>query len=402
MTTAPLLGCGASGGKAGAAAGLNGANPAHRRSHAQSSPLPQRPSASRAPAGSEQVGPEPQNPTYTEHASGAVIEDDATEDDATTDDETAPQAHPLDNKSDAELRAALRQDPAALGSLSLGRPNAGRLLGAVAMPRVPGIQLVDPQHSWGTQETVDFLKSAVASVRAQFPEAHPLYLGHISAKHGGPLSPHKSHQSGRDVDISYYYVGDSARWYARATKKTLDVEKTWAFVRALIELTDVNLILIDHSIQRLLRAHASALGEDPAWLDSVFRGVPGKRRPLIVHSSGHATHMHIRFFNPIAQESARRAMPLLTALGLVDPPVHFVMHRAKPGETLGMLARKYRTTVRAIRKANGLRSNKIIAERQYRVPMRAKVTAGPKLSVPPRRPPPSRPAQPAGKQPNLR
>lgn len=270
------------------------------------------------------------------------------------------------------------------------------------MPRVPGIQLVDPHHSWGTQETVDFLRSAVASVRAQFPDAHPLYLGHISAKHGGPLSPHRSHQSGRDVDISYYYVGDSARWYARATKRTLDVEKTWAFVRALLELTDVNLIIIDHSIQRLLRAHASALGEDAAWLDSVFRGVPGKRRPLIVHASGHATHMHIRFFNPIAQESARRAMPLLTALGSVDPPVHFVMHRVKPGETLGMLARKYRTTVRAIRKANGLRSNKIIAKRQYRVPTRAKVTAGPKISIPPRRLPPSRPAHPASTPPNLR
>ncbi|HMR80547.1 MAG TPA: penicillin-insensitive murein endopeptidase, partial [Polyangiaceae bacterium] len=336
VITAPLIGCAAGGGAAGAAG-------AHERSHAQSPPLSQLPPPSHGSTGSEQVGPEPQDPAHIEHPSGAVIEDDAADGDATTADATAggpQQAHPLDDKSDAELQAALRQDPAALGSLSLGRPNAGRLLGGVAMPRVPGIQLVDPQHSWGTQETVDFLESAVASVRAQFPEAHPLYLGHISAKHGGPLSPHRSHQSGRDVDISYYYVGDSARWYARATKKTLDVEKTWAFVRALIELTDVNLIIIDHSIQRLLRAHASALGEDPAWLDSVFRGVPGKRRPLIVHASGHATHMHIRFFNPVAQESARRAMPLLAALGAIDPPVHYVMHRVKPGETLGMLARK--------------------------------------------------------------
>ncbi|HMR81160.1 MAG TPA: murein endopeptidase, partial [Polyangiaceae bacterium] len=65
-------------------------------------------------------------------------------------------------------------------------------------------------------------------------------------------------------------------------------------------------------------------------------------------------------------------------------------------------AHKYRTTVRAIRKANGLRSNKIIAKRQYRVPTRAKVTASPKISVPPRRLPPSRPAPPAGKPPDLR
>ncbi len=296
--------------------------------------------------------------------------------------------HPLDGRSDADVAKSIAEDPTSLGSLSLGQPGAGRLIAGVTMPETPGLEIVDPAHCWGTQETIEYLRRAVSVVREQFPAAHPLYLGHISAKHGGPLRPHKSHQSGRDVDISYYYLGNAARWYARANQRNLDVEKTWAFVRALIEHTDVNLILIDYGLQRLLRKHAEHIGEDPGWLDSVFRGVPGKLRPLIVHAKGHATHMHIRFFNPIAQESARRAYATLIQLGLAEPPVKFTFHRVKRGETLGMLARKYRTTVTEIRKANGLRSTKIIAKKRYRIPKRVALRNVPRVAIPERRKPP--------------
>ena len=296
--------------------------------------------------------------------------------------------HPLDGRSDADVAKSIAEDPTSLGSLSLGQPGAGRLIAGIAMPETPGLEIVDPAHCWGTQETIDYLRRALRVVREQFPSAHPLYLGHISAKRGGPLRPHKSHQSGRDVDISYYYLGKSARWYARANQQNLDVEKTWAFVRALIEHTDVDLILIDYTLQRLLRKHAEHIGEDRGWLDNVFRGIPGKLRPLIVHAKGHATHMHIRFFNPIAQESARRAYATLIRLGLAEPPVKFTFHRVKRGETLGMLARKYRTTVAEIQKANGLRSTKIIAKKRYRIPRRVALRNVPRVAIPERRRPP--------------
>jgi murein endopeptidase len=301
-----------------------------------------------------------------------------------------PREHPLDDVDPPALERMLRDDPAALGSVTLGQPSAGALLNAVQMPRGDRWVLVDPAHAWGTQETIDYLVAAIEAVHAELPAAHPLYIGHISARHGGALSPHVSHQAGRDVDISYFYEDEkSARWYARAHAGNLDRARTWSFVRALVTLSDVELILIDHSLQTLLREHALAIGEDPEWVESLFRGKPGKLRPLIVHARGHATHLHVRFYNPIAQETAHRTFELLVARGLVKPPTLFVKHRVKKGETLGMLARKYKSTVPAIKSANGLRSNLIRAGHEYRIPKRGGTAAPRAAVIPERRLPPS-------------
>lgn len=299
------------------------------------------------------------------------------------------QPHPLDGKTRAEIARAFAQDPASIGSVSLGRPSAGALLNGVQMPRGAGWQLIDPGHAYGTQETVDYIARAIGVVRARFPDAHDVYIGHISARQGGALRPHMSHQAGRDVDLSYFYSDDSARWYRRATEANLDRERTWAFVRALITETDVELILIDRGLQKLLREHAVSAGEDPAWVSSLFDGVRGVHRPLIFHANGHATHLHVRFYNPIAQQTAVLAHDVLVARGLASAATSFVAHRAKNGETLGMLARKYGTTVREIQRANGLRSVKIRAKQVYRIPKRGALGRPAAVSIPPRRLPPN-------------
>ena len=296
--------------------------------------------------------------------------------------------HPLAHLSDEELQERVTTSLEALGPMSVGRPSAGALVNGVPMPESPQWVLVDPAHAYGTAETIDFLVAAITRVNERFHGSHPLYIGHISAPRGGHLRPHVSHQAGRDVDISYYYLGDKARWYRYARRDNLDVERTWQFVRALIELSDVELLLIDHSIQRLLRAHAEKIGEDRVWLNSIFKGVPGKERPLIRHVAGHATHIHIRFYNPIAQETARRVHGALIRAGLVRPSTSYVKVTARPGDSLEKLARRYNTSVRAIRSINGLRNNRIYARKTYRIPRRAGVQRGRKLIIPRRRLPP--------------
>jgi len=57
---------------------------------------------------------------------------------------------------------------------------------------------------WGTQETVDFLIAAANKVNEQFPGTPKMYIGDISSQGGGRLNRHVSHQSGRDVDVSYF------------------------------------------------------------------------------------------------------------------------------------------------------------------------------------------------------
>jgi murein endopeptidase len=302
----------------------------------------------------------------------------------------AQKPHPLDGKTKAELEALLANDVASLGSMSIGSPNGGALFNAVQMPESELYELVDPAHAWGTQETVDALLRSIAAVERKFPGSAPLPIGHLSARRGGALSPHVSHQTGRDADVGYYYL-DGGRWYARAHAKNLDRERTWTLVRTLITETDVDLILIDHSIQVLLEDYARSIGEDQTWLDGVFRGIPGKLPPVIRHARGHATHLHVRFFNPIAQETGRRMQEFLVRKKLVEPPVTHVHHKAKNGETLGMLARKYRTTVKAIQRANGLRSTKIRANKVYLIPRPSGLKSAPHpVSVPSRRRPPGR------------
>jgi penicillin-insensitive murein endopeptidase len=319
--------------------------------------------------------------------------DDSGESAEPTAEDASARPHPLDGWSDARIADAVAHDLASLGPMSLGSPNAGALLNGVQATETPYYKPIVPSGAWATQETLDYLAAALSKVHQAFPDTRPLALGDISGKHGGPSSPHVSHQSGRDVDIAYFY-GDSSSWYARGTAKNLDLGRDWAFVRALITETDVDLILIDHSIQVLLEDYAREHGEDPSWLAGIFRGVPGKLRPIIRHAPGHATHIHIRFFNPIAQETARRCHAQLLAAKLTSAPQSFISHKVKKNETLGMISRKYGVPVPKLRAANGLKSSLIREKTVLRVPVatRGPVAVGPRLRVPARRLPP--PVQP--------
>lgn len=348
----------------------------------------------------EPIAEQPPQPSalHREEAPTADDDEETDEGDENLDDEfdaepppdaTILPPHPLAGVSDADLERRIHQDPASLGPMSIGKPNAGLLFNAVPMPNGDAWALVDPSHAWGTDETVDYLRTVIASVASAYADSPKLMIGHISARSGGYLKPHLSHQSGRDVDLGYYYLGGS-RWYQRVDAQNLDRERTWALVRALVTETDVELLLIDRSVQALLADYAESKGENKEWLRLLFHG-KGSVPPIIRHAPGHATHLHARFYNPIATETGRRCYGPLVRLGFVRPGSAFVMHVAKKGETLAELAKRYGTTVRAIRRANGLKSTVIQAKKVYKIPQSGhappSLSAGP-AGIPPRRLPP--------------
>lgn len=295
--------------------------------------------------------------------------------------------------SDQEIAERLRRDPASLGSMSVGRANAGALVNGVQMPKGERWQLIDPNSAWGTRETIDDLTRSINKVCDQFPSVHPMLIGHISGKHGGYLSPHKSHQSGRDADVSYYYRTASPRWFTFATADNLDLEKTLAFIKAALATSSIEMIFIDASIQRLLVDHALKHGEDEAWLDRNFQVRAKNPRAVIRHIKGHATHIHLRFFNPLAQELGRRAHVHLASSATM-PAFTFVPHKARSGDTLVILAKRYGTTVEAIQQANGLKSIALRAGVVYKIPQKAKA-----VPRPPARRPPSPRAAPSSPRP---
>lgn len=223
--------------------------------------------------------------------------------------------HPLAALDDLEIEQMVLHDPGALGSMSVGAPNRGSLFNGVQLPDSPLWKLADPEHAWGTRESIDFVAHAISRVNEYFPDAPVLYVGDFSGKAGGRLRPHQSHQSGRDVDLGYYYSTGPA-WYKRATAKTLDRPRTWALLETLLKETRVEYVFMDRSIQRLLEEYALAQGEDPEWLSRVFER-PANRDSIVRHRWGHATHLHVRFENPTAELTARRSYPLLQKAGLV-------------------------------------------------------------------------------------
>ena len=301
----------------------------------------------------------------------------------------AKKPHPYVFLSGKQLEKKLKDDPKVLGSISVGRTNAGALVNGVTMPEGPRWKIVDRGETYGTSETVNFVIAAIDKVNEEFPEGtRPLHVGDISRRSGGPLAPHRSHQSGRDVDLGFYYLTEE-RWYTRGSGANLDLPRTWALVRAFITETDVELIFLDRRLQRILRAYAESIGEDERWLDDLFEGTNNVLGPLIRHERGHSTHLHVRFYNPVAQESGRRTYKALRNLGLIKPPVYYIKHKVRRGQTLGHLARKYRTSVKEIKRANRLRSTLIKANKTYKIPRRGWVRNVPgTVELPLRRLPP--------------
>jgi penicillin-insensitive murein endopeptidase len=299
-----------------------------------------------------------------------------------------PANHPLRGKGKEEIERLVRNDLPSLGSMSFGQVTRGGLINAVYLPDDARWTSADPIHAWGTAETIDYLVSAIDAMHAEFPDSHSLFIGDISRQRGGYLTPHLSHQAGKDVDVGYFYT-QNPQWYLRATPSNLDRPRTWALIRAMFVHTDVQYIFMDRRIQRLVRSYAEAIGEDPGWLESVFDGVPGERA-MIMHEPGHDTHFHVRFFNPIADETARRCYSALVAQKKMLPMRYNIAHKVKRGETLSGLAKRYKTTVATIMRANGMRKSLIKIGKAYFIPQTGSVGPAGPVPLPPRRIPPPR------------
>lgn len=245
-----------------------------------------------------------------------------------------PPSHPLAPFDDTALAVLIRQGSAELGSVSVGQPNRGRLLNGVQMPEGPLWRIEEPQNAWGTQETVESIQRAIARVEEDHPGSPPLHIGHLSRRTGGWLRPHRSHQSGRDVDLGYYYL-EGPRWYAPATAENLDRARTWSLLMGLLTQGNVEYVFMTRNVQELLLEHARTQGVDEEWLAELFDAVPRARaprggkqsgarpnasqrpEPLIRHRSGHHTHLHVRFYSDTACATGRRTFHLLRKLGKI-------------------------------------------------------------------------------------
>jgi LysM repeat protein len=197
---------------------------------------------------------------------------------------------------------------------SVGGPGRGKLVGGVQLPQDRAYYRRRPKWSWGAQHVVDHTRRAVAQVRRKHPDLHRLAIGDISQPRGGSIPGHRSHQSGRDVDLGLYFRREPSGYpkeFVKASNGELHVEAMWTLIEALWKASrqpgGPEKIFLDYRVQGALYEHARKQGVSKAALEEIFQYPDGRwsHHRLVMHEPMHADHLHVRFACPPKDDRCR-------------------------------------------------------------------------------------------------
>ena len=225
---------------------------------------------------------------------------------------------------------------------SRGLPTRGYLLGGRALPdRGTGFERVRPGEPtrWGTPTLLEAVTTAAAEVARRHPGGHPLLVGDLSLPGGGRHPRHRSHRTGRDVDLLPFWEDGWGRptrpparppWWrvgpltwrfgvdARPLAR-LDVRRTWTLVRSLLRTAPVQWIFCAAPMKRALLRHAARVEPDARVL---------ARAAWVLHTPRtgrrHDDHLHVRVARSLGVQ----------ATGCLDAPPHWPWLRG-PDDTKG-------------------------------------------------------------------
>jgi penicillin-insensitive murein endopeptidase len=230
-------------------------------------------------------------------------------------------------------------------AISVGKPSRGYLIEGVRLPdRGDGYLTREVWRArgnrFGTDEVIDLVTAVARRMQARV-RGVKLVVADLSGKGGGERSAfHRSHQSGRDVDLLYYmrdaagqpfepdamHVFDAAARAADGSGLTVDVPRTWELVKELVTAPEapVQWVFMYEPIARRLLEHAQRTGEPEAMIARARRTLkqPGD-------SARHDDHLHVRVYCSAADR----------AYGCVDigPMELLAEHRADPSPLAGLL-----------------------------------------------------------------
>ena len=195
-----------------------------------------------------------------------------------------------------------------MGSVSVGRPNRGRLVRGVALEPSEHLVVKSSSHGqhYGTAELVSLLGRVAGRVAEESPGGR-LHVGDLSRESGGRFGPHRSHRSGRDADVGLYLLDAAGepivteRFYDIRRDGTarqdptvrLDEGRTWALLEALVTDTEtpVQFVFLAAHIEQRLLAEGRRRGASEELLARVDAVVDAERQ--------HTNHMHVRIYCPV-------------------------------------------------------------------------------------------------------
>lgn len=211
---------------------------------------------------------------------------------------------------EGKTRVAVKADtavaePRGRGLQSIGRPQRGRLANASLLPRNPAAWFIRrPERAYGTRATVSQIQRVIQRVRRHFPRVHALAIGDLSVRRGGKITMHGSHQSGRDVDLGFYFQRVPRGYpaaFALASEDAVDVAACFALFTALADTAGrpggVERMYMTYQTQALFHRLGRARGISQATLDRLFQYPhgPDSDQGLFRHEPGHDEHIHVRF-----------------------------------------------------------------------------------------------------------
>ena len=145
-------------------------------------------------------------------------------------------------------------------SQAIGPTNRGRLENGVRLPSHRGYVVRTPARAYGTEETTRWIVAAFDAVNARFKSTKVVRIHDVSDRDGGRIRDHKSHQNGRDADISYYQKECSSNGcrFEDFRSSELDVARQWALLEYWLRNGQAEMIFIDYRLQAKLYRYAKA------------------------------------------------------------------------------------------------------------------------------------------------
>lgn len=194
-------------------------------------------------------------------------------------------------------------------SEAVGPTNRGRLEHGVQLPPHRGYVIRTPARAYGTEETTRWIVSAFDGVDRKFKHTKVVRIHDISDRNGGRIRDHKSHQNGRDADISYYQKECSSNGcrFEDFRSSELDVARQWALLEYWLRNGQAEMIFVDYRLQAKLYRYAKRKGVTKAQLDRWIQYPRGKYEPrgVIRHFRNHEDHLHVRFVCPYSDLRCR-------------------------------------------------------------------------------------------------
>jgi penicillin-insensitive murein endopeptidase len=204
-------------------------------------------------------------------------------------------------------------------SVSWGPANRGMLLDPALLPLDGEGYVV--RATWAERDTqwgVDELIAVIAWTGREVARTHPgtvLSVGDLSVEAGGLTARHRSHRTGRDVDLVLFprrgreqlpatemkpYRADGT--FADDPTISFDAERQWTVVRGLLTAPGPGIanIFLYAPLREQLLDHARAIGEPEALIDLAAATIsqPGD-------SARHDDHMHVRIYCPRVEPTCR-------------------------------------------------------------------------------------------------